>query len=187
MLCTTRSSGWAPETSRPLMKKAGGLLLRHVDRVANGQGVWYAGEIICAIHHFILPPDLTRLTIREHTVRSQRSHPYIDKRPGYRGGCAIIAGTNFPISSLAVYILPHGMLPEELVRRFPHLTLAQVYDALSYYYDHQAEVDAEIEKNLSQDAMAARLPRGELLTLRYDPATDHFVIQSLGKLDADPA
>jgi uncharacterized protein (DUF433 family) len=145
-------------TSRLLMKKAGGLVLRHVDRVANGQGVWYAGDIICGIHHSILPPDLRRPTIREHTVRSQRSHPYIEKRPGYRGGRAIIAGTNFPISSVAVYILWHGMLPEELVRRFPHLTLAQVDDALSYYYDHQAEVDAEIEKDLGQDAMATQLP-----------------------------
>lgn len=30
-----------------------------------------------------------------------------------------------------------GMTPEELVSEFPHLTLAQVYDALSYYYDHK--------------------------------------------------
>ncbi|MEW5934084.1 MAG: hypothetical protein AB1816_10920 [Bacillota bacterium] len=29
------------------------------------------------------------------------------------------------------------MTPGELVREFSHLTLAQVYDALSYYYDHK--------------------------------------------------
>jgi hypothetical protein len=78
------------------------------------------------------------------------------------------------------------MLPEELVRRFPHLTLAQIYDALSYYYDHQAEIDAEIEKNLGEDAVTTQIPRGELLSLRYDSATDRFVVQSLGKLNADP-
>jgi uncharacterized protein (DUF433 family) len=28
------------------------------------------------------------------------------------------------------------------VERFPHLTLAHVYDALAYYYDNRAEIDA---------------------------------------------
>ena len=116
---------------------------------------------------------------------SHVTHPYIDKHPGYRGGRAIIVGTNFPVSSVAIYILRHGMLPEELIRRFPHLTLAQVYDALSYYYDHQAEIDTEIQRNLGEDADAAQLPRGEILSLRYDLATDRFVIESLGKLNAD--
>jgi hypothetical protein len=78
------------------------------------------------------------------------------------------------------------MLPEELVRRFAHLTLAQVYDALSYYYDHQGEIDAEIERNLGEDAVAAQLPQGEILSLRYDPASDRFLVQSLGKVNADP-
>lgn len=77
------------------------------------------------------------------------------------------------------------MLPEELIRRFPHLTLAQIYDALWYYYDHRAEIDTEIQRNLGEDADAAQLPRGEILSLRDDPATDRFVIQSLGKLNAD--
>jgi uncharacterized protein (DUF433 family) len=39
------------------------------------------------------------------------------------------------------------MTPEELVREFPHLTLAQVYDALSYYYDHKEEIDQEMHAN----------------------------------------
>jgi uncharacterized protein (DUF433 family) len=135
---------------------------------------------------FALHAGLSILAIRENPMRSQLAHPYIEKRPGYRGGRAIIAGTNFPVSSVAIYILRQGMLPEELVRRFPHLTLARIYDALSYYYDHQAEIDAEIEKNLGEDAVAAQLPRGELLSLRYDSATDCFMVQSLGKLNADP-
>ena len=31
--------------------------------------------------------------------------------------------------------------------KLPHLSLAQIYDALSFYYDHQAEIDADIEAN----------------------------------------
>jgi len=37
--------------------------------------------------------------------------------------------------------------PEEIVIHLPHLTLAQVFDALSYYSDHQEEIDAFIEEN----------------------------------------
>jgi hypothetical protein len=35
----------------------------------------------------------------------------------------------------------------ELGERLPHLTLAQVYDALSYYEDHRAEVDRRLQVN----------------------------------------
>ena len=30
--------------------------------------------------------------------------------------------------------------------QYPHLSLAQIHAALSYYYEHQAEVDADIER-----------------------------------------
>ena len=40
-----------------------------------------------------------------------------------------------------------GLPPEEIPRRLPHLSLAQVFDALSYYSDHQEEVNAYIERN----------------------------------------
>lgn len=119
-------------------------------------------------------------------MKSKTAHPYIEKRRGYRGGRAIIAGTNFPVSSVANYILKQGILPEQLVRTFPHLTLAQVYDALSYYYDHQTEIDTEIEKNQSEDVLAATMPTKEILRFHYDVATGEFVISSLGKPVAHP-
>ena len=88
-------------------------------------------------------------------VKSKANHPYIERRRGYRSGRAIIAGTNFPVSSVATYIVKQGMLPEELVRTFPHLTLAHVHDALSYYYDHQAEIDRSIAES-NPEQLAAR-------------------------------
>ncbi len=74
-------------------------------------------------------------------------HPYIENRKGYCGGAPIIAGTKFPVRSVVDYVLRQGMSPEELVKEFGHLTLAQVHDALSYYYDHQGEIDRDIEEN----------------------------------------
>ncbi len=38
-----------------------------------------------------------------------------------------------------------GHSPEEIQRQHPHLSLAQIHAALAYYYDHQREIDAEIE------------------------------------------
>ena len=43
------------------------------------------------------------------------------------------------------------MSPEELVKECSHLTLPQVYDALSYYYDNKDEIDRDLalkERNL---------------------------------------
>jgi uncharacterized protein (DUF433 family) len=70
----------------------------------------------------------------------------------------VIAGTKFPVRSVVNYVLRQGMTPEELVAEFPHLTLAQVHDALSYYYDHQKEVDRDIAEN-TEDAARAQLGR----------------------------
>jgi uncharacterized protein (DUF433 family) len=50
------------------------------------------------------------------------------------------------------------MTPEELVAEFHHLSLAQVYDALSYYYDHQKEVDRDLAEN-AEDAVRAQSER----------------------------
>ena len=36
------------------------------------------------------------------------------------------------------------MTPEEFVKEFSHLTLPQVYDALSYYYENREKIDKEL-------------------------------------------
>jgi uncharacterized protein (DUF433 family) len=59
----------------------------------------------------------------------------------------VIRGTRFPVRSIVGCVLRQGMAPEELVREWKHLTLAQVYGALSYYYDHKAEIDREIRND----------------------------------------
>jgi hypothetical protein len=40
-----------------------------------------------------------------------------------------------------------GTLPEEIPTQLPQLTLAQVFDALSFYLDNQAEINEYIERN----------------------------------------
>lgn len=73
-------------------------------------------------------------------------HPYISRRKSICGGEPVIRGTRFPVRSIVEYSLRQGMTPEEIVREWSRLTLAQVYDALSYYHDHKGEVDGLIRR-----------------------------------------
>ncbi len=87
---------------------------------------------------------------------SRITHPHITHDPAICGGSAVISGTRFPVRSVVVYLLHYGLTPEELVTRFPDLTLAQVHDALAYYYDNRKEVEKEIAEN-TEDAARRRL------------------------------
>ncbi|MGH8470431.1 MAG: DUF433 domain-containing protein, partial [Gammaproteobacteria bacterium] len=75
------------------------------------------------------------------------THPYIDSHKDYCSGSPIIAGTRFPVRAVVQYVIKQGLSPEELVREFSQLTLAQVYDALSYYYDHTDAIEQELTQN----------------------------------------
>jgi hypothetical protein len=44
----------------------------------------------------------------------------------------------------------YGWSPEELHFQHPHLTLGQIYSALAYYWDHQEELDQDIERRLQR-------------------------------------
>jgi hypothetical protein len=46
--------------------------------------------------------------------------------------------------------LARGYGPEDMVRHYPYLKLAEVHAAMAYYYDHQQEIEAEITAELAQ-------------------------------------
>ncbi|MCS7065866.1 MAG: DUF433 domain-containing protein [Fimbriimonadales bacterium] len=75
-------------------------------------------------------------------------HKYITKDERILGGEPIIAGTRTPVRAV-VELWRLGYAPEEIVEHLPHLTLAQVFDALSYYSDHQEEIERFIIANSS--------------------------------------
>jgi uncharacterized protein (DUF433 family) len=87
------------------------------------------------------------------------SHIRLDDR-----GVAWIDDTNIKVIEVAVDKLAHGSSPEEQAYQYPHLSLAQIHAALSYYYDHQAEFDAQIEQDLREvDEMAAQAAETSIL------------------------
>jgi uncharacterized protein (DUF433 family) len=57
-----------------------------------------------------------------------------------------IDDTNVKVIEVVLDKLGWGLSPEEIRAGYPNLSLAQIHAALSYYYDHQAEYDAEIAR-----------------------------------------
>jgi len=65
-------------------------------------------------------------------------------------GVAWVDSTNVKVIEVVLDKLAHGSSPEEIHFQYPHLSLAQIHAALSYYYDHKKEFDAKIEGQLRE-------------------------------------
>jgi uncharacterized protein (DUF433 family) len=61
-------------------------------------------------------------------------------------GVARIAGTRTKVVLLIEDFRYRGWSPEAIHQNYPNLSLAQIHAAFAYYYDHQSELDAEIER-----------------------------------------
>src|SRR4029453_11723668 len=62
-------------------------------------------------------------------------------------GVAWISGTRVKVIEVALDKLAHGSSPEKMAFQYPHLSLAQIHAALAYYYEHQRELDADIQRH----------------------------------------
>ena len=86
------------------------------------------------------------------------AHLYIVTDNQILSGEPIIKGTRTPVRAI-VETWRLGVAPEEIPHHLPHLTLAQVFAALSYYCDHQAEINGYIERNRIPDELLDPLTR----------------------------
>ena len=71
---------------------------------------------------------------------------YITQVPGVCGGRPIIKGTRTPVKTIVGYY-KLGLSVEEVLEGLPHLSPAQIYEALSYYHDHPAQIEQDIEES----------------------------------------
>ena len=72
---------------------------------------------------------------------------HIEVTPGVSGGKPRIAGHRITVQDVVVWHERLGLSADEIATEYG-LSLADVYAALAYYYDHQAEVDAQIQGDL---------------------------------------
>lgn len=78
-------------------------------------------------------------------------------------GFAWIVGANTKVIEVVVDKLTHGSSPEELHFQYPHLSLAQIHAALSFYHEHENELEADIERRLLKvNELATREPDSPL-------------------------
>ena len=78
---------------------------------------------------------------------------HIEIAPGVAGGKPRIAGHRITVQNIAVWHERLGQSADEIAAQHD-LTLADVYAALAYYYDHRAEIDQAIQDD---DAFLAKL------------------------------
>ena len=92
--------------------------------------------------------------LREKVDTSQgyvvTEHPHIYTSEKMHRGEPTIRGTALTVRTIVEATRIGGSI-DEILEAYPVLTRAQVYDALSYYYDHSEEIEKYIREN--QEAM----------------------------------
>jgi uncharacterized protein (DUF433 family) len=72
---------------------------------------------------------------------------HIEKTQGVCGGRACIVGHRIRVQDIVVWHEKRGYSPEEIVEMFPGIGLADVYAALTYYFDNRQEIEDEFRKS----------------------------------------
>ena len=87
---------------------------------------------------------------------AETGHSHIAINKGICGGNPVIKGTRVSVANVAGFY-QMGFGPEEIQKELPHLSLAQVYDAIAYFLDHRDDINREIEKDL-EETVSAEFP-----------------------------
>jgi uncharacterized protein (DUF433 family) len=89
----------------------------------------------------------------------------IIRTPEMRGGRPRIAGTGVTVRRIVGWY-KLGLSPEEIADEFGHLSLAQVYAALTYYHANHEEIEADVA---AEESEAERLEREHYQATRRVP------------------
>jgi uncharacterized protein (DUF433 family) len=71
----------------------------------------------------------------------------ITTNPNVRGGRPCIAGTGLRVSDVVMAHLYHDQNPDEIATAYD-VSLSSVYAALAYYYEHRADIDADLQAQI---------------------------------------
>ncbi len=82
------------------------------------------------------------------TQMAATAYRYLINLPGVRGGNTIVEGTRIGVHDV-VGLMVNGATADDVVRSFPDLSRAQVFECLAYYEDHRAEIDTLVARQMS--------------------------------------
>jgi uncharacterized protein (DUF433 family) len=78
------------------------------------------------------------------SAKTNYEHIVLDEK-----GVSVIAGTTMKVIEIVLERTAYGWSPEELHFQHPYLSLGQIHSALAFYWDHQSELDQDIERRLA--------------------------------------
>src|SRR5712671_182287 len=76
------------------------------------------------------------------------TYPHIVKEND--AAACLVSHPRTRVALIVMDYLARGLAPEEIVRHYPYLTLAEVHSAMAYYHDHRQEIDSEIRSEMDQ-------------------------------------
>ncbi len=76
------------------------------------------------------------------------AYRYLVNLPGVRGGKTIVEGTRIGVHDV-IGLIVNGATVDDVVRSFPVLTRAQVFECHAYYEDHRGEIDTMVARQMS--------------------------------------
>src|SRR5262249_15702746 len=97
---------------------------------------------------------MTAATTYPHIVKPEGESARLERMPRIR------------VVQIAMDYLFQGWSADEICNQYPHLTPAEVYSALAYYFDHQDEIERGIEGELKSLEEGRRSSPPSALRLR---------------------
>lgn len=82
-------------------------------------------------------------------MTTEIAYRYITRLPGVRSGAAIVVGTRIGVHDV-VGLIVNGAGVDDVVRSFPELSRAQVYECLAYYEDHREDIDWRVAEQMAE-------------------------------------
>ena len=84
---------------------------------------------------------------------------HIEITPEICGGKPRIVGHRIKVQDVAIWYEEMNLSPQQIVDRYPTITLSDVHAALAYYYDRKQEIQQQIEEDEALEAkMRASIP-----------------------------
>jgi uncharacterized protein (DUF433 family) len=111
------------------------------------------------LHYANIPLRQREVLMKKALSTKAITHFHITTNKAICSGSPIIKGTRTSVANIAGFYLM-GLTAEEIQRDLPHLTLAQVFDALAFYLDHRREIDRELRED-REDMVSSQYPSGK--------------------------
>jgi len=110
-----------------------------------------SAEIYKLLKQWAQEGQSTPEAVAETALRLQLGNTvHIEQRRTSHGVQAYLRGTRVAVRHVAAF-LKAGRTAEEIIHTgLAHLQPASIYEAIAYYYDHQAEIDAELDAQSEQ-------------------------------------